>query len=851
MQMQQSLKRSFSTPLPTLEPHCSPPGTAPGPGLRPQAPGRSRNGDSSSQRLARHLKGCDAAFPGHLTKTMSARMRLDASLPAATLSLRLNRQNIMNEIVLMKGTMVSAQAFKRAPALPSSAGPLVIERPAHASEAFMKKMEEKIARGKAMEAARVARREKAQAQARKKTLLGDDLLEFGQHHNQPAASTTVGGGATGLSAEEEELQREVTKLLEDDAFAMVFQAFENENGSGLETTKVDRALACLGMADCHPNCVQDAMNKWCSESGSQISLDDFAKIVVSVRQTRREEMEQLFKDMDEDSSGAIDVRELRRFLWGLGYTVSTEAVASMIDEVDGDGSGVIEYGEFEGTVDMIYSRHGFTREERDELLDLYERFDIDGDGEVSAIELAGLLNYYGTPTTLQNANKIIVSFDSDGSGSLCKPEFLRAMRSRLEQDIADARSLFAAYDADMSGEIEGEEMVDLVHRLGYIILPEVLDEISREVAKGKSGLVFEDLFKVINFIRSQEGFSSRECNQLKNVFDKFDRSKQGEMREFELTLALNWLGYPVTPALIGKLWIRVDVDKSGNIDHREWLKVLRIMRECDTEYIQQVLNTKTKKLQPNEAWTWLEEEGIEDILRELGYKLHILHDSENHSFDAPGQVRMLNSASRPPTVVSILKILQVTREAQCALIREYHGLSMLMIQKVRNKLDKKDTLNAAVLQRAMAEMFKIKDASESGEQLRMFVEGKLNTEATISRSTAYAIISEYCEKRDEDAWLREREAASNCNFLAYEVADLREAFVKFDDDNSGSLDEFEIMELFNKLMEMRKSQRSRLKKAVAALGEKASSIDFAEFLNLVSIVRQGRHHGRGGGHGDD
>ena len=38
-----------------------------------------------------------------------------------------------------------------------------------------------------------------------------------------------------------------------------------------------------------------------------------------------------------------------------------------------------------------------------------------------------------------------------------------------------------------------------------------------------------------------------------------------ELREFELTRALSWLGYPLSSQRRRQLWCRVDLDKSGAI----------------------------------------------------------------------------------------------------------------------------------------------------------------------------------------------------------------------------------------------------------------------------------------------
>ena len=63
--------------------------------------------------------------------------------------------------------------------------------------------------------------------------------------------------------------------------------------------------------------------------------------------------------------------------------------------------------------------------------------------------------------------------------------------------------------------------------------------------------------------------------ELEEVYEKFDGSQKGEMREFELARAMNWLGYPLSQSRRRELWCKVDVDKSNKIDCGEFLKLVR------------------------------------------------------------------------------------------------------------------------------------------------------------------------------------------------------------------------------------------------------------------------------------
>lgn len=57
-------------------------------------------------------------------------------------------------------------------------------------------------------------------------------------------------------------------------------------------------------------------------------------------------MKECFQSLDKDGSGAIGIEELEDPLIGLGFADNTSQVQDMVDLVDEDGSGKIEFGEF-------------------------------------------------------------------------------------------------------------------------------------------------------------------------------------------------------------------------------------------------------------------------------------------------------------------------------------------------------------------------------------------------------------------------------------------------------------------------------------------------------------------------
>merc|ERR1712096_414619 len=109
-----------------------------------------------------------------------------------------------------------------------------------------------------------------------------------------------------------------------------------------------------------------------------------------------DEIREAFGLFDSDASGAIDVRELKAAMRALGFEVKNEELKKMVTDVDTDGSGCIEFGEF---LEMMTGKMGEkdSREDVDdeELQDMINQADRDGDGEIYIDEFYRIMKKKG------------------------------------------------------------------------------------------------------------------------------------------------------------------------------------------------------------------------------------------------------------------------------------------------------------------------------------------------------------------------------------------------------------------------------------------------------------------------
>merc|ERR1712097_207220 len=95
-----------------------------------------------------------------------------------------------------------------------------------------------------------------------------------------------------------------------------------------------------------------------------------------------DEIREAFSLFDADASGMIDIRELKAAMRALGFEVKNEELKKMVADIDGDGNGTIEFGEF---LQMMTGKIGENIDD-EELQDMINQADRDGDGEINIDE---------------------------------------------------------------------------------------------------------------------------------------------------------------------------------------------------------------------------------------------------------------------------------------------------------------------------------------------------------------------------------------------------------------------------------------------------------------------------------
>ncbi|KAL5008434.1 hypothetical protein ScPMuIL_014015 [Solemya velum] len=139
-----------------------------------------------------------------------------------------------------------------------------------------------------------------------------------------------------------------------------------------------------------------------------------------------EEYREAFYMFDKDGDGRITAKELGTVLRSLGQNPTAIEIRDMINEVDSDGNGTIEFNEF---LVMMAKKHS-EQHDMHEITDAFKVFDTNGDGLISALELRQVMTNLGEKLTDKEVDDMIKEADLDGDGQINYKEFIRMMKPR-------------------------------------------------------------------------------------------------------------------------------------------------------------------------------------------------------------------------------------------------------------------------------------------------------------------------------------------------------------------------------------------------------------------------------------
>jgi Ca2+-binding EF-hand superfamily protein len=251
----------------------------------------------------------------------------------------------------------------------------------------------------------------------------------------------------------QELRRDIVQLFD------VFMRYDLDGSESLSKTELMMMLQESGLA---PRGEQEKVDMQVifadheHAEASEINLNDFVEIVLEIRRYRqeksKEQQQDLFKKYDRDHSEELTCSEVSKLLADLHLTpinrTEQEQIASLICSIDQDGSGVLDFPEFQELCQRIDERLrafryeeemdfamrlGFTEVQMRELRQVFTRLDQDASEKLDAHEVRIGLIMMGKQVSDKVFQDTFESLDTDGSGEFDFMEFLQFMKLIIDQ----------------------------------------------------------------------------------------------------------------------------------------------------------------------------------------------------------------------------------------------------------------------------------------------------------------------------------------------------------------------------------------------------------------------------------
>ncbi|XP_044728364.1 calmodulin-like isoform X2 [Chrysoperla carnea] len=138
------------------------------------------------------------------------------------------------------------------------------------------------------------------------------------------------------------------------------------------------------------------------------------------------EFKEAFMLFDKDEDGTITMAELGVVMRSLGQRPTETELRDMVNEVDQDGNGTIEFNEFL----QMMSKKMKGADGEDELREAFRVFDKNNDGLISSNELRHVMTNLGEKLSEEEVDDMIREADLDGDGMVNYEEFVTILTAK-------------------------------------------------------------------------------------------------------------------------------------------------------------------------------------------------------------------------------------------------------------------------------------------------------------------------------------------------------------------------------------------------------------------------------------
>ncbi|XP_062503825.1 uncharacterized protein LOC134180645 [Corticium candelabrum] len=292
------------------------------------------------------------------------------------------------------------------------------------------------------------------------------------------------------------------------------------------------------------------------------------------------EFKEAFSLFDKDGDGTITTKELGTVMRSLGQNPTEAELQDMINEVDADGNGTIDFPEFL----TMMARKMKEADSEEEIREAFRVFDKDGNGFISAAELRHVMTNLGEKLTDEEVDEMIREADIDGDGQVNYDEFVKMMTAncrdleimttynllpkRAGLSKKDIEEAFKLFDKDGNGSISRKELGAVMKSLG---LKPTEDEMKAMIESADTNA--NESLDLDEFLQLMSE-ATRPDKELREAFKEFDKDGNGVITPDELRSVMKSMGEKLTDSELDEMIKKADKSGDGKVDYEEFVKLM-------------------------------------------------------------------------------------------------------------------------------------------------------------------------------------------------------------------------------------------------------------------------------------
>ncbi|XP_021910411.1 probable calcium-binding protein CML16 [Carica papaya] len=148
-------------------------------------------------------------------------------------------------------------------------------------------------------------------------------------------------------------------------------------------------------------------------------------IMAAIQSDQLAQLKHIFTRFDMDSDGSLTQLELGALLRSLGIKPTGDQLHLLLANIDSNGNGSVEFDELISAILPDMNEQVLINQEQ--LMEVFRSFDRDGNGYITASELAGSMAKMGHPLTYRELADMMREADTNGDGVISFHEFANVM----------------------------------------------------------------------------------------------------------------------------------------------------------------------------------------------------------------------------------------------------------------------------------------------------------------------------------------------------------------------------------------------------------------------------------------